>query len=100
MAKYQVVTDAEYTATPNLGAENKSGCPFWIIFFVSHDKANAVSDFGILFFANRQLFLKFSKIDKKKLNLKHFSCIFPYREMVCEIGKKFSKNASEGHIYG
>ncbi len=38
---------------------------FGLFFFLFNDRANGVSDFGILFFANRQFFLKFSKIGKK-----------------------------------
>ena len=45
--------------------KKKSGCPFWIIFFLFNDRANGVSDFSILFLANRQFFLKFSKMYKK-----------------------------------
>ena len=44
---------------------------FGIFFFVVNDRATAVSDFGILFFANRQFFLKFSK-NCKKINFEAY----------------------------
>ena len=65
------------------GSKKNSVYWFDLFFYVRNDSASGVEDFGILFFANRQFFLKISKIGKKSI-LNHFSCIFPYRE---EIGK-------------
>ena len=69
------------------GTKINSDSWFDFFFYTRNDSARYVEDFGIPFFANRQLFLKFSKIWKKSI-LKRFSCIFPYREVLCEIGRK------------
>ena len=73
-----------------MGTEKISASPFYFFFYVCNDSANAVEDFGILFFANRQFFLKFSKIYKKKINFEAFSCMFPYREVIREVEKRYT----------
>ena len=47
------------------GTKKNSVYRFDLFFYVRNDSASYVEDFGILFFANRQFFLKFSKIGKK-----------------------------------
>ncbi len=47
------------------GSKKNSVYWFDLFFYVRNDSASGVEDFGILFFANRQFFLKFSKIGKK-----------------------------------
>ena len=69
------------------GSKKNSVYWFDLFFYVRNDSASGVEDFGILFFANRQFFLKFSKIGKKSI-WNHFSCIFPYREVIGKIEKK------------
>ena len=45
--------------------KKNSVSPFFIFFYARNDSASYVEDFGKPFFANRQFFLKFSKICKK-----------------------------------
>ena len=48
-----------------MGAEKNSVSPFYFFFCNRNDSACCVEDFGIPFFADKQFFLKFSKICKK-----------------------------------
>ena len=48
-----------------MGTKKNSVSPFYVFLYNRHDSACRVEDFGILFFAIRQFFLKFSKIGKK-----------------------------------
>ena len=69
-----------------MGTEKNSVPPFYFFFYVRNDSGTSAEDFGIPFFANRQFFLKFSKI-YKKINFGPFLCIFPCRELIGEIEK-------------
>ena len=54
-----------YRLLAQIETEKISADPFYFFFYVCNDSANAVEDFGILFFANRHFFLKISKNCKK-----------------------------------
>ena len=50
-----------------MGTEKISASPFYFFFYVCNDSANAVEDFGILFFANRHFFSEdFEKLGKNR----------------------------------
>ena len=77
-----------------MGTEKISASPFYFFFYVCNDSANAVEDFGILFFANRQLFLKISK-NYKKIDFERFLMHISLYEGTM---RDRAKNASEGYL--
>ena len=62
---YKLCISTKYRLLVQMGTGKISASPFYFFFYVCNDSANAVEDFGRLFFANGQFFLKFSKIYKK-----------------------------------
>ena len=54
-----------------MGTQKISASSFYLFFYVCNDSANAVEDFDIIFFANRQVFLKVSK-NYKKIDFERF----------------------------
>ena len=55
----------DYRLFLEMGTKKNSVDSFFIFFYARNDSASYVENFGIPFFANRQFFLKFSKIGKK-----------------------------------
>ena len=79
-----------------MGTEKNSVSPFLIFFYAHNDRASYVEDFGIPFFANRQFFLKFSKI-YKKIN---FGPFFMHISLYGGNRENTAKIASERYLYG
>ena len=79
-----------------MGTEKISASPFYFFFYVCNDSANAVEDFGILFFANGHFFLKISK-NCKKIDFGRFLMHISLYEGTM---RDRAKNASERYLYG
>ena len=79
-----------------MGTEKISASSFYFFFYVCNDSANAVEDFGILFFANRHFFLKISK-NWEKIDFGRFLMHISLYEGTM---RDRAKNASEGYLYG
>ena len=91
-----MIVRCHYSLVVEMGTEKISASPFYFFFYVCNDSANAVEDFGKLFFANRQFFLKFSKI-YKKIN---FGPFFMHISLHGGNRGNTLKIASEHHLYG
>ena len=87
---------ATYRLLAQMGTKKISASSFYLFFYVCNDSANAVEDIGILFFANWQFFLKFSKI-YKKIN---FGPFFMHISLYGGNRGNTLKIASEHHLYG
>ena len=79
-----------------MGTEKNSVWPFYFFFYVCNDSASYVEDFGILFFANGQFFLKFSKICKKI----DFEAFFMHISVYGGNKENTAKTAYERYLYG
>ena len=69
---------------------------FDLFFYVRNDSASYVEDFCILFFSNRQFFLKFSKIYKKS----DFEEFFMHISLQGGNRENTTKTTSERYLYG
>ena len=69
---------------------------FFIFPYVRNDNVIIVEDFGIPFFANRQFFLKFSKICKKI----DFEAFFMHISLYGANRENTAKISSERYLYG
>ena len=85
-----------YRLLAQMGTEKISASSFYLFFYVCNDSANAVEDFGKLFFAKRQLFLKISK-NWKKIDFGSFLMHISLYEGTM---RDRAKNASEGYLHG